>query len=124
VKVDIHNAGTGIAKLASSDERGAYLLNDLQPGTYKITVSAASFATRVLEGATRLDGATISYPWLPRLVAYLPPVEAVETVNLVGNSFDAGQAMAGGAAMNVTIKSGANEYHGRPIVPASSSAAF
>jgi hypothetical protein len=29
---------------------------------------------------TRLDGATISYPWLPRLVAYLPPVEAVETV--------------------------------------------
>jgi hypothetical protein len=213
VKVETQNAGTGIAKIAMSDERGTYLFNDLQPGTYKITVSAPSFATRVLEGAvvsanvvlrldvvlqvsqisesvtvsasavalqtdradinnqirasqiadlpminsqgrnfqvlykllpgftppveahsdagnpqrsmvtqvngmpqssnaTRLDGATISYPWLPRLVAYLPPVEAVETVNLVSNSFDAEQGMAGGAAMNVTIKSGTNEYHG------------
>ena len=51
---------------------------------------------------TRLDGATISYPWLPRIVAYVPPVEAVETVNIVTNSFDAEQGMAGGAAMNVS----------------------
>src|SRR5207245_2317625 len=34
------------------------------------------------------------------------------TVNLVSNSFDAEQGMAGGAAMNVTIKSGTNEFHG------------
>src|SRR5258707_453676 len=61
---------------------------------------------------TKLDGATISHPWLPRLVAYLPPVEAVETVNVVSNSFDAEQGMAGGAAMNVTIKSGTNSFHG------------
>ena len=61
---------------------------------------------------TKLDGATISHPWLPRLVAYLPPVEAVEAVNIVSNSFDAEQGMAGGAAMNVTIKSGTNSYHG------------
>jgi hypothetical protein len=61
---------------------------------------------------TKLDGATISHPWLPRLVAYLPPVEAVETVNVVSNSFDAEQGMAGGAAMNVTIKSGTNAFHG------------
>ena len=62
--------------------------------------------------ATKLDGATISYPWLPRLVAYLPPVEAIETVNLVTNSFDAEQGMAGGAAINVSIKSGTNAFHG------------
>jgi hypothetical protein len=61
---------------------------------------------------TKLDGATISYPWLPRIVAYVPPVEAVETVNVVTNSFDAEQGMAGGAAMNVSIKSGTNEFHG------------
>src|SRR5215471_6674157 len=61
---------------------------------------------------TKLDGATISHPWLPRLVAYLPPVEAVETVNIVSNSFDAEQGMAAGAAMNVTIKSGTNSFHG------------
>ena len=61
---------------------------------------------------TRVDGATISHPWLPRIVAYVPPVEAVETVNVVTNSFDAEQGMAGGAAVNVSIKSGTNEFHG------------
>ena len=61
---------------------------------------------------TRLDGATVSYPWLPHIVAYVPPAEAVETVNIVTNSFDAEQGMAGGAAVNVSIKSGTNEFHG------------
>ncbi|HTP31816.1 MAG TPA: TonB-dependent receptor [Candidatus Acidoferrales bacterium] len=213
VKVEAFNVATGVSKSTTGDERGIYLLSDLQPGTYRVTVSAPSFATRVMQNvelnantvvrvdaalqvsqvsesvtviasavtlqtdradinsqvqssqiadlplinsqgrnfqslfkvlpgftppveahsdagnpqrsmvtqvngmpqssnATRLDGATISYPWLPRLVAYLPPVEAVETVNLVSNSFDAEQGMAGGAAMNVTIKSGTNSFHG------------
>ncbi len=61
---------------------------------------------------TRLDGATVSYPWLPHIVAYVPPAEAVETVSIVTNSFDAEQGMAGGAAVNVQIKSGTNEFHG------------
>ena len=61
---------------------------------------------------TKLDGATISYPWLPHIVAYVPPAEAVEAVNLVTNSFDAEQGMAGGAVVNVSIKSGTNEFHG------------
>jgi hypothetical protein len=212
-KVDAVNTSTGTARQTTTDERGAYLFSDLQPGTYKITVAAPSFSTRVEEGVlielntirrldatlsvtqisesivvsagavslqtdradinnqirstqiadlplinsqgrnfqilykvlpgftppveahsdsgnpqrsmvtqangmpqssnnTKLDGATISHPWLPRLVAYLPPVEAVETVNIVSNSFDAEQGMAAGAAMNVTIKSGTNSYHG------------
>lgn len=212
-KVDAFNVGTGTAKQVLSDERGAYLFSDLLPGTYKVTISAPSFTTRIEEGVrievntvrrldaslsvsqvsesitvaasavtlqtdradvnnqirssdmtnlpminsqgrnfqvlykllpgftppvevhsdagnpqrsmatqangmpqssnnTRLDGATVSYPWLPRIVAYLPPVEAVDTVNIVSNSFDAEQGMAGGAAMNVIIKSGTNEIHG------------
>src|SRR3954468_4301692 len=213
VKMSTVNVDTGIAKEASTDDRGAYLFSDLQPGTYKVTISAPAFATRGFENVvvslnsvrrldaelsvsqvtetisvtagaaalqtdradinnqigstqivnlplintqgrnfqvlykilpgftppveahsesgnpqrsmvtqangmpqssnnTKLDGATISHPWLPRLVAYLPPVEAVETVNVVSNSFDAEQGMAGGAAMNVTIKSGTNQFHG------------
>ena len=61
---------------------------------------------------TRLDGATVSYPWLPHIMAYVPPAEAVETVNVVTNSFDAEQGMAGGAAVSVAIKSGTNAFHG------------
>ena len=48
-------------------------------------------------------------------MAYVPPVEAVETVNVVSNSFDAEQGMAGGAAMNVTIKSGTNDVPRRRL---------
>ena len=61
---------------------------------------------------TRLDGATVSYPWLPHIMAYVPPAEAVDTVNIVTNSFDAEQGMAGGAAVSVSIKSGTNQFHG------------
>jgi hypothetical protein len=71
-------------------------------------VNGVSYSTN----NTRLDGATISYPWLPHITAYVPPAEAIETVNIVTNAFDAEQGMAGGAAVNVSIKSGTNEFHG------------
>lgn len=61
---------------------------------------------------TRIDGAQDLYPWLPANVAYVPPADAIETVNVVTNSFDAEQGMAGGAAVNVQIKSGTNNLHG------------
>ncbi|MDQ6678605.1 MAG: TonB-dependent receptor [Acidobacteriota bacterium] len=212
-KVEAVNVDTGFSRQGVTDERGVYLIGDLQQGNYRVTVSAPSFGAviqnnvtvdannvrridaqlqlaqvnqsvtinaaevtlqtdradvnnqlrssqltdlplinsqgrnfqalfKILPGftppvevhsdagnpqrsmatqangmpqssnTTRLDGATISYPWLPRLVAYLPPVEAIETVNLVTNSFDAEQGMAGGAAVNVAIKSGTNAFHG------------
>jgi len=62
--------------------------------------------------STKLDGATVAYPWLPVNIAYVPPTEAIETVNITTNSFDAEQGAAGGAAVNVIIKSGTNDLHG------------
>ena len=61
---------------------------------------------------TRIDGATSSNPHLPHLTGYVPALEAIETVNVVTNSFDAEQGLAGGAAINVQIKSGSNALHG------------
>jgi hypothetical protein len=61
---------------------------------------------------TRLDGASSTNVWLPHIVAYVPTLEAIETVNVVSNSFDAEQGLAGGAAVNVQIRSGTNELHG------------
>ena len=61
---------------------------------------------------TRLDGTMISYPWLPVNVAYVPPGEAIQTVSVSTNAFDAEQGAAGGAAVNVTIKTGTNQLHG------------
>ncbi len=65
-----------------------------------------------LQNNTKLDGASIQYPWLPTNTAYVPPSEAIQSVNIVTNAFDAEQGIAGGAAVNVTIKSGTNDFHG------------
>ncbi|MBI3208492.1 MAG: TonB-dependent receptor [Candidatus Solibacter usitatus] len=60
----------------------------------------------------RVDGATTGHPWLPHIAGYVPSMDAIETVNIVANSFDAEQGYAGGAAVNVQIKSGTNQTHG------------
>ena len=61
---------------------------------------------------TRIDGASNAHVWLPQHSAYMPPLEAIDTVNIVTNSMDAEQGLAGGAAISVSIKSGTNEFHG------------
>ncbi|HJZ96328.1 MAG TPA: carboxypeptidase-like regulatory domain-containing protein, partial [Candidatus Solibacter sp.] len=61
---------------------------------------------------TRIDGAASNSPWLPHISAFVPTLEAIDTVNVVTNSFDAEQGLAGGAAVNVQIRSGTNSIHG------------
>lgn len=61
---------------------------------------------------TRIDGASNTNIWLPQHSAYVPPLESIESVNVATNSMDAEQGQAGGAAVNVTIKSGTNDFHG------------
>jgi len=61
---------------------------------------------------TRIDGASATNVWLPHVTAYVPALESIETVNVVTNSFDAEQGLAGGAAINVQIRSGSNSFHG------------
>ncbi len=60
----------------------------------------------------RIDGASQYNLFLPHVTAYVPSLEAIETVNVVTNNFDAEQGLAGGAAINVQIKSGTNSIHG------------
>jgi hypothetical protein len=212
-KVEALNIGTNVLKVNTTDERGGYLFSDLQPGVYKVTITASNFKTLIqedvridtnmvrridvqlqatgvsesvlvtassavlqadradvnisqparqindlplagsagrnyqslmglvpgavlmgeqnsaagspqrsisfnvngvsrLQNNTRIDGASVIYPWLPTNTSYVPPAEAIQEVNIVTNSFDAEQGLAGGAAINVTIKSGTNDFHG------------
>jgi outer membrane receptor protein involved in Fe transport len=60
----------------------------------------------------RIDGASQYNIFLPHVTAYVPALESIETVNVVTNNFDAEQGLAGGAAVNVQIKSGTNQIHG------------
>ena len=62
--------------------------------------------------STRIDGASATNVWLPHIASYTPALESIETVNIVTNSFDAEQGLAGGAAVNVAVRSGTNDLHG------------
>jgi len=61
---------------------------------------------------TRIDGVSSTNVWLPHVVAYVPALESIETVNVVTNNFDAEQGLAGGSAISVQIKSGTNSLRG------------
>ncbi|MGH9722813.1 MAG: TonB-dependent receptor domain-containing protein [Bryobacteraceae bacterium] len=61
---------------------------------------------------TLVDGAVNIFIWLPHHTLYVPPVEAIENVNITTGSFDAEQGMAGGAAITLATKSGTNQIHG------------
>ncbi len=61
---------------------------------------------------TRIDGASSTVIQLPHIVAYVPSLESIETVNVVTNSFDAEQGLAGGAAISLQTRSGTNDLHG------------
>ena len=208
------NTSTGVSKQAKTDERGGYLIQDIQAGTYNVAFVAPAFATTVQSGvqivenavrridvqlqlatigqtvtvaadaavletdradvnsqistreladlpltgtngsrnfesvlkvvpgftppaashsissnpttsqqfnvngstftgnSVRLDGANDVFTWLPEAASYIPPAEAIETVNVVTNSFDAQQGSAVGSAVNAIIKSGTNQFHG------------
>jgi len=73
-----------------------------------VNVNGVSYNTNT----TRIDGAVNDYGWLPYLIAYVPPADSIESINVVTNSFTAEQGVAGGASIAITLKGGTNHYHG------------
>jgi hypothetical protein len=62
--------------------------------------------------AVRIEGSGVNQVWLPHLPGFTPALEAIETVNVTTNSFDAETGLAGGVAVNLQIKSGTNDLRG------------
>jgi hypothetical protein len=110
--------------ITSTQGRNFQALYSLIPGAAQLQEknSTASNPSRAMSvningqnymgNTTRIDGAVNYYGWLPYLVAYVPPADSIENVNFTTNSFNAEQGLAGGAAVNVTIKSGTRDLHG------------
>jgi hypothetical protein len=61
---------------------------------------------------TRVDGAPNILVTMTHHMAYVPPVESVQEVNVSTNNFEAELGMTGGAAVTVSTKSGTNQFHG------------
>jgi hypothetical protein len=110
--------------ITSSQGRNFQALYSLIPGVAAPTEqnSTASNPSRAISinvngvedmsNTTRIDGAVNTYGWLPYLVAYVPPADSIQAVNIVTNSFNADQGVAGGASINVIVKTGTNRFHG------------
>src|SRR5215469_830769 len=110
--------------ITSSQGRNFQALYQLVPGVYSMgeqnsTAANPSRAMAInvngvsnMGTTTRIDGAVNTYGWLPYLIAYVPPADSIQNVAISTNSFNAEQGMAGGAAINVTIKSGTSQLHG------------
>ena len=60
----------------------------------------------------RIEGINSLNTWVRSYQSYVPSVEAIQNVNIATNANDAEQGIAGGASVNVMLKSGTNETHG------------
>jgi hypothetical protein len=81
-------------------------------GSPQRSISFSANGVSGWQNQTRIDGSPVQYVWLPTNTAYVPSAEAIEEVSIVTNSYNADLGMAGGAAINVVVKSGTNQYHG------------
>lgn len=124
VEVNTQIPGHLVEDLPLAGSRNFQSLLDLVPGVSPPAAShseagnpTGALATNV-NGAsynnngTRVDGTVNGYPWLPEIIAYVPPAEAIQGASVSTGNYDAEQGMAGGSAVNVTMKSGTNSYHG------------
>jgi hypothetical protein len=110
--------------ITSSQGRSFQALYTIIPGAAAVQEknSTASNPSRAMSlnvngmnyngNTTRIDGAMNYYGWLPYIIAYVPPADSIQNVNIETNSFNAEQGLAGGAVINVTTKSGTHDFHG------------
>jgi hypothetical protein len=68
--------------------------------------------TGINAAAVRIEGVSALNPWLQWQTTFVPSIEAIQNVNVATNATDAEQGLAGGASVNVMLKSGSNELHG------------
>jgi len=125
-EVDSEISQTAISQLpiTSSKGRNYEALYSLIPGAAQVQEknSVGGNPSRALSvnvngnsyngNTTRIDGAIDYYGWLPYLIAYVTPADAVENVTVTTDDFNAEQGQAGGASIRVTTKSGGHDFHG------------
>ena len=79
-QVEALNVDTGISRQAQTDARGSYLFNNVQLGTYKVTVTARGFQTTVISDV-RVNANEVR-----RVDLTLQIAQATQTVEISANA--------------------------------------
>jgi hypothetical protein len=107
---------------APLDGRNPYGLMDLSPGTHDFSSSQYPrpfdnvTGNQLVNGSfqpsqTNVDGASNDAADLGR-TAFTPSVDVVQEYKIVLNAYDASYGHSGGSAVDLSLKSGSNQFHG------------
>ena len=104
-KIVLEAAGSSVRREATSEDRGEFRLDELLPGNYRMTVTAAGFAPARADIAIAVSSAR-------EVAVTLKAAAASETVNVQGNSssitteiIDPSTAVRGGVVGSVDLES-------------------
>ena len=125
-RADVHAEVTNTALLELPQPNRTYEgLLELVPGTAppagqlsggtnnpSKSMTFAFNGTGTAGGTVRIEGINALNLWNTSAQSYVPSVEAIQNVNVATNANDSEQGIAGGASVNVMLKSGTNETHG------------
>src|SRR5260370_397861 len=107
-KITIRNLGTSALREANSDDQGAFIVTNLLPATYAVMAEAPGFSN--LEQHVGLDAAPNNDEFTAS-VGQTVPLDSVQEINIVTNNFTAEYGRASAGVINVTTKSGTNDFH-------------
>ena len=114
---------TQMEELPLGRNRNFQILVNLAPGTTPVERPHSEFFNAQDSLATRVNGQgryanNVQIEGVDNnhrtglLTALIPPIEALQTVDVSTSNYDAELGRAGGAVTNVVLKSGTNEFHG------------
>src|SRR5438093_1627370 len=114
---------TQMQELPLGRNRNFQILVNLVPGTSPVTREHSEFFNSQDALATRVNGQSrygnnVQIEGVDNnhrtglLTALIPPIEALQTVDVTTSNYDAELGRAGGAVTNVVLKSGTNGFHG------------
>jgi hypothetical protein len=89
------NVATNVARVVLSDGKGYYFIGALPPGTYRITLSPAGFATQTREGLTLLLGQAVDIDFTMKLAGGKEEITVTAEAPVVDPSQTAVQAVVG-----------------------------
>lgn len=84
--VVVKNSDTGLQRGATTDEKGAFLVSELPPGPYEVTVSQTGFETLIRRGITLVVGQRADLPLAMKVGSVAEQVTVTEEAPLVNTS--------------------------------------